>query len=118
MHTRSCHAGMVVMNKNLTKIYKCKEMRKNIKEVVKECEACILNKRENVKVERLSVKSSKLFGTIAIDIFGPFDLEKYENDNLYTKGYYLCITDIYSRFLEVYLLFCITERKIMKKVDK
>jgi hypothetical protein len=44
--------------------------------------------------EGVACENCNSFERISMNIFGPFDLDKYKHELPNTKGYYLTITDI------------------------
>ncbi|WUR03323.1 DNA-damage inducible DDI1 domain-containing protein [Vairimorpha necatrix] len=97
MHVLSVHAGMSTLYQNLKCIYKVKNIRTTIRKVVESCEVCIKCK-ENKKKSKIKyiIFSERIFRVLFSNIFGPFNLNKYQHDELDSNGYFLTLTNVYK----------------------
>ena len=97
------HVVQKLLYYNIKKIFCVKDAKKVIKEVVKHCERCILNKR-NYSTNKIKIKitARDVFKKICVDIYGPFKLENYKGSFDKKRGFFLVIVDVYSRYTRLY----------------
>ncbi|KAF9760669.1 Transposon Tf2-6 polyprotein [Nosema granulosis] len=116
VHEFSIHAGITTMYYNIKDIYYVKNIKEIIEEVVKTCEKCLRCKKlSKTRTQKFRITSSKLMDTICSDIFGPFEMEEYDRSSrcYNEKGYLLTITDVYSRYTEVFNLRNVTAKELI-----
>ncbi|KAG0439096.1 hypothetical protein DMUE_2668 [Dictyocoela muelleri] len=67
-----------------------------------------------------NIKAFSLRDKLCSDIYGPFSLEDYKHDRESEKykGYFLTITDVYSRFSRVIFAYSITGDLLIKEIVK
>ncbi|KAF9760824.1 Transposon Tf2-6 polyprotein [Nosema granulosis] len=117
IHNFSIHAGMTSIYNSIKKIFEVKNIKQTIEEVIKTCEKCIRNKRQTRRKENnYKIMSRELMGTICSDIFGPFEIAEYDESlqSVKEKGFFITITDVYSRFTKVKFLEKITAKDIIE----
>lgn len=118
MHKYSGHPGELVLYYNLKKYYSCRNLAKLCKQVVYECMLCKINKKSATRVGRTSIQTTVRFKKIGADIFGPFSLSNFINENERDKGYFFCITDLHTRFSQVYFTTNPTENFVISKLEE
>lgn len=104
IHEFSVHAGMSCMYYNITPHYYFKRLKKTIKEVVRNCETCLRNKKNKArKTVNYHITSKRLGEVLCSDIFGPFELEEYGKPSHINgnRGFFLTITDVFSRITNI-----------------
>ncbi|KAG0440983.1 hypothetical protein DMUE_1377 [Dictyocoela muelleri] len=103
---------------NLRKYFEIKNLIQEIKNVVKKCKCCNLYKDKKYSRKCFSkIESSTPFEKISTDIYGPFEISNFKHNLSVSKLYYLTITDIYSRFTQVYLLKKFNRNNLIKKIE-
>ncbi|KAG0440350.1 Transposon Tf2-8 polyprotein [Dictyocoela muelleri] len=116
MHEWGVHIGMSSLYNNLKPYYKIEDIKNNIKKVVKKCNLCVRCKsKTNEKIKKYKITSNEKMKILCSDIFGPFDLRFFDNNNNSHKGFLLTITDIYSRYTETYFSTNITGNTLIYK---
>lgn len=122
MHLISIHGEMGHASaKKMKEIVGKKISFKEIKRVGDQCQICTMYKRGNLKIPgKLTshIKSRSPFETIALDILGPLEIDKFEHEFTSDKIFILCITDIYSRYTEIEAIEKIDSNTIVKIFKK
>jgi hypothetical protein len=61
-------------------VYTINKLRENIKTIVANCNVCPLNKKIVKRGEGDAFEKCSPFERISMNIFGPFDLDKYKHE--------------------------------------
>lgn len=117
VHEWCVHPGISTLYQNIKNTYYVKNLKNNIIGVLTRCEKCLRNKRKKrYKGLGYGINSNKKFHVICSDIFGPFEVAGDDKSSHYetTKGYFLTITDIYSRYTRIEFLQKITGKDLVQ----
>lgn len=119
IHKLSGHVGVTKTYENIHKYYKIDNVKSKVAEAVKNCKKC--NKYKiKIETKKHSVKlySKEMFYKISTDTYGQFSLERINHDKTNEKGYFITITDIYSKLTEIYFTYEVTGQKIIRAIEK
>lgn len=114
-HLKLGHPGITQTYYTLKSEIKDKQLKPTIIKVNKECTTCWVNKTNNLKygLTHRSIKGDKPWKDISIDIYGPIPEKLFKGSTL-EKIYLLTLTDIFTRWSEVYPLNNLTSTHIGK----
>lgn len=119
IHKYSGHPGMSKTYQNIRQYYYIKNIKATVENVVKNCRKCNYYK---VKIENkkptVRIRACAMFDKISTDTYGPFSLESILHEGEGQKGYFVTITDIYSRISEVYFAYQVTGETVIKALKK
>lgn len=119
IHEKGGHTGITVTYKNIRRYFKITNIFKNIKEIIKECTICNLHKNDGKKIKsNVRIISNTAFEKISSDIYGPFPLDDINHDGSSEKGYFITITDIYSKISMLKFTYTINTKKVIRLIDK
>ncbi|KAG0420421.1 Transposon Tf2-6 polyprotein [Dictyocoela roeselum] len=119
-HKKLGHPGALRTFKTLKLKFGFKLPYNKVAEILNSCLDCrknIIDKTKYGKIEGI-VKSDRPLQTISSDIVGPFKNSIYNLNPSFSTFYFLTITDIFSRYSEIYFLKEITSSNIINKCFK
>ncbi|KAG0442516.1 Retrovirus-related Pol polyprotein from transposon [Dictyocoela muelleri] len=95
---------------------KIKQLTHKIKNVIRNCQKCQLNKNFNEKHCKLSGKIDAEFFNekVSSDILGPLKTRHFKFMNKHEYFYIVTFTDVFSKLTEIDLIFSIESKNILK----
>lgn len=120
-HEITGHPGINAMYLTLKKYFpQMKKIYKIIKEIIKSCAKCQMNKTSKYGYGHISgrIITNEALEHVSSDIFGPFPLKNYNTTRREKKGYIVSFTDRCSRFSKLYFTTEITTESIIKGFEK
>ncbi|KAF9760600.1 Transposon Tf2-6 polyprotein, partial [Nosema granulosis] len=119
VHEISGHAGIITNYYNLKDFFEIKNLLSKLTKITNECELCIKGKHYNKKIVNKCVLTAKNpFERVSTDIFGPFNLDEYNHEKSSESGYFITLTDIYTRITWVKFVLNITAEDLIKTVKE
>lgn len=113
-HNKLCHPKPLRLIKSLAPYFFGKHFKKTVKKISQECKECQQNKRNyNWKKEiKGSISLGNVIKDIAIDIYGPINLNKVKEHS--GKAYVLTIIDLGTRWTEFVYLKSIDSKNVIE----
>ncbi|MGL5899814.1 MAG: DDE-type integrase/transposase/recombinase, partial [Lactobacillaceae bacterium] len=115
LHILSGHRGTTTMYNNIKTSYYIKNIIRKINEIVRECRTCGKYKLAGNKRHRVAkMIASEPFNKVSTDIYGPFNLEKFNTSGEGKVRYIISYTDVYSRTTSVKFSYHMTSKDVIK----
>lgn len=120
MHEKLKHPGEKQMINTLKKSFKIKKFYSLVKNIVQSCNLCNLckNRRSNYGKVVGGLIAKEPLEFISTDIFGPIKTNHFNTSREQEYFYILTVTDIFSRWTEVEIIFDITSLTITEGIKK
>jgi hypothetical protein len=119
VHEVSGHAGVITNYYNLKDFFNIRNLMLKIKKINKDCEICKKFKHYNVnKSNKCSIEAEAPFTNLSSDIFGPFSIEDYIHEEEGRNGYFITITDVYTRLTKVKFVTNIMAEELVKTLKE
>lgn len=117
-HLKYGHAGISSTIKTLKYYFDFTKAQNYVQKYIKECKKCTRCKYNYILLQnKRKLISSGLWKTISSDIVGPIDASRYNSSNTKSKFYILTITDIYSRFTQINIIYSISTKEVKKAFE-
>lgn len=114
-HNKYGHAGISTTIKTLKYYFDFNNGNKLITNFIKQCKKCMECKFNYSPLTiKNKITSKEIWKAISSDIIGPIDTAKYKNDSNDEKIYIMTITDIYSRFTQLFFIYNINSTEVSK----
>ena len=109
------HPGSNRFYKTFKDFFKVKNMSKHVHLLTESCNYCAYNKTIKVKVLiKNQFKANQFNEIVCSDIVGPFDTSNYRGSIISDKFYIVTYIDIFSRYLQVYVINDITSDSLVR----
>ncbi|KAF9760596.1 Retrovirus-related Pol polyprotein from transposon, partial [Nosema granulosis] len=119
IHKISGHAGVIVNFHNLKRYFNIKYLVKKLQRIIKKCSKCKRIKNSRMVIQgNVPLDSKEPFEKISSDIYGPFRLEDYLHKGLGENGYFITITDIYTRISHIEFVTTIGTKEVINVCKK
>jgi hypothetical protein len=119
IHRHLGHVGITKTYNSIKNYFYINDVKNKITKVLEGCRKCNLYKiKLETKKPKVSIESKGIFDKISTDVYGPIDLENIFDEEEYSKGYYITITDIYSRISCVHFTYKVTATEIIRCLKK
>ncbi|KAG0435772.1 Pro-Pol polyprotein [Dictyocoela muelleri] len=114
-HIELGHPGAFKTYKTLKNKFNMEIKFKDVVKEIKQCIACRCNVEDKIKYIKIKGFASSEYPLekISSDIIGPFPNNIFQQSPYYEKFFLLTITDIFTRFTEIYLMKSITSKNIL-----
>lgn len=120
MHLKLMHPGENKLYRTLTPYFHITSASHKIKQVTKQCNDCYLNKSSSHHYGKVSggINSNHTFEVVSSDIVGPIKTEHFDYSGKYKYFYILTLTDIFSRWTDIVIIFNITSDTVVQELQK
>jgi ribonuclease HI len=119
VHRISGHAGIVTNYYNLKDFFEIRNLMSKLTKISNQCEVCKRVKHYNKKiVSGCTLNAKNPFERVSTDIYGPFDADEFLHELNAKMGYFITITDIYTRITKVKFVPNITAEDLIKAVKE
>lgn len=120
VHFNIGHPGINATYYTIKRYFNIKNLYSQIVNIISECKKCKQSKGVYFyhRPPTIRIKSSRKLERVSSDILGTFRTDDFKTSLLCKKFYLLTMTDIYSRFTEVYILRSLKTKEIIKSLQK
>ncbi|KAF9763219.1 Retrovirus-related Pol polyprotein from transposon 17.6 [Nosema granulosis] len=119
MHEKAQHTGIITLYNTIKDVFFIKNIKRAINIVVHNCTKCIEYKSNIARADsQYKIRAAAPFKKISSDIYGPFDTTNYITKQDVEKGYFITITDLYTRFTQISFTTTIQGADVVKSLEK
>ncbi|KAF9762576.1 hypothetical protein NGRA_1918 [Nosema granulosis] len=119
MHEKAHHTGINTLYNTIKNVFFIKNIKRANNIVVHNCIKCIEYKSNVARADsQYKIRAAAPFEKISSDIYGPFDTTNYRTKQDTEKGYFITITDLYTRFTQISFTTTIKGPDVVKSFEK
>lgn len=120
LHIKLIHPGKNKMLYTIIPYFNINKINKLISNISKICNECKINKKTTKKYGKIkgNISADNPCETLSSDILGPLKTKHFNTKTSFTYFYILTLTDIYTRYTKISIIFDITSNTICQNINK